>query len=56
LFNDENKSYVEYLYKRGLNDEVIKHFQIGYAPRESDLIYKMATNHNNMFGSDYNKE
>lgn len=29
-----------YLYERGLTDEVIKHFQIGLAPNESNYLYK----------------
>ncbi|PMR93095.1 DNA primase [Streptococcus intermedius] len=29
-----------YLYERGLTDEVIKHFQIGLSPNESNYLYK----------------
>ena len=29
-----------YLYKRGLNDEIIKHFQIGLAPSEGNYLYQ----------------
>ncbi|WP_313905176.1 DNA primase [Streptococcus constellatus] len=29
-----------YLYERGLTDEVIKHFQIGLAPNESNYLYR----------------
>ena len=29
-----------YLYERGLTDEVIKHFQIGFAPNENNYLYK----------------
>jgi len=31
LYNDENKQVLDYLKKRGLNDEIIKKFSIGYA-------------------------
>lgn len=29
-----------YLYKRGLNDEIIKYFQIGLAPQEANYLYQ----------------
>ncbi len=31
----------EYLLKRGLNDEVIKNFNIGLAPKQTDTLYKV---------------
>ncbi|WP_159584300.1 DNA primase [Streptococcus halichoeri] len=30
----------DYLYQRGLTDELIKHFQIGLAPAENDYLYQ----------------
>lgn len=30
----------EYLYKRGLTDDVIRHFQIGLAPQEADYLFR----------------
>jgi DNA primase len=44
------------LHQRGLNDEVIKTFEFGYAPHAKDLIYRMASNDQNMFGTSRNKE
>ena len=36
----EGQEALKYLYKRGLNDKIIKRFRIGLAPRESDLLYQ----------------
>ena len=55
LFNPENKSYLDYLYKRGLTKEIIDEYGFGYATNSSDLIYSMATNKNNMFGEQRDK-
>jgi DNA primase len=43
------------LYKRGLNKEIIDEYGFGYATKQGDLIYKMATNHENMFGEERDK-
>lgn len=41
LYNTtEGKEAIKYLYKRGLNDKIIKRFRIGLAPRSNDLLYK----------------
>lgn len=48
LKNNENKFALDYLYNRGLDDEIIRVFKIGYAPNKKDIIYKMATNQNNL--------
>lgn len=48
LKNNENKFALDYLYNRGLDDETIRVFKIGYAPNKKDIIYKMATNQNNL--------
>lgn len=37
LFNPENKHVLDYLYKRGLTDEIIEELQIGYAPKNNWL-------------------
>jgi len=36
----EGQQALKYLYKRKLNDEIIKRFRIGLAPKEADLLYK----------------
>ena len=36
----EGKKALDYLHKRNLNDEIIKRFRIGLAPKENDLLYK----------------
>ena len=39
LFSDSSKGQLEYLYSRGLNEQTIKHFRIGYCPKnQNDLI------------------
>ncbi|MBI4231889.1 DNA primase [Candidatus Peregrinibacteria bacterium] len=35
----DGKKVLEYLYKRGLKDETIKEFRIGYAPDQYDALY-----------------
>lgn len=41
LYNTaEGQEALKYLYKRGLDDKIIKRFRIGLAPREGDLLYK----------------
>lgn len=40
LFETENgKKVLDYLYRRGLKDEVIKQFKLGFAPDEYDALY-----------------
>lgn len=42
LKNSENgQKALEYLYKRELSDEIINHFEIGYAPEHSNALYKL---------------
>lgn len=36
----DGQEALKYLYKRGLDDKIIKRFRIGLAPREGDLLYK----------------
>jgi len=36
----EGKEAREYLYKRNINDEIIKRFRIGLAPKEPDLLFR----------------
>ncbi len=40
----EGKEAREYLHKRKLNDEIIKRFRIGLAPKDNDLLYKSLLN------------
>jgi hypothetical protein len=39
-----------------LNNEIIKKFQLGFAPKDKDLIYRMASNTNEMFGQNRSKD
>lgn len=55
LFNPENKSYLDYLFKRGLTKEIIDEYGFGYATKHGNLIYHMATNHDEMFGDQRDK-
>ena len=42
LKNSENgQKALDYLYKRELSDDIIDHFEIGYAPEHSDALYKL---------------
>ena len=50
LFNEKYKKYLSYLHNRGLNNEIIKHFFIGFAPNEENLITDLLTNKNDIFG------
>jgi len=52
LYDKNNNFALQYLYDRGFDDSLIKHFQIGYAPSQHDLIYQMMSNANHMFGND----
>jgi DNA primase len=54
LNDKKNMHIMSYLSKRGINEETIKHFKIGYAPA-TNMLNKILTNKNNMFGSDYDK-
>jgi DNA primase len=56
LRNPENKDKLMYLHQRGLDNAIIKEFGFGYAPRQNDLIYRMATNANGIFGNTRSKE
>ena len=51
LYKPENKHVVEYLYKRGLNDQTIKYFHIGYAPNDDVSLIYWLTNKDNILGS-----
>lgn len=42
--SEAGKHALSYLKKRKLNDEDIKHFTIGYAPKENDALYKLLIN------------
>ena len=51
LYNDENKAILEYLKKRGLNDELIKKFGIGYAVNNRFQMINWLTNKDQFFGN-----
>jgi DNA primase len=55
LFNPENKVYLDYLFQRGLTKELIDEYGLGYATKSSDLMYRMLTNKDNMFGEERDK-
>ncbi|HEY8395710.1 MAG TPA: DNA primase [Bacilli bacterium] len=38
--SSEGKEARKYLYKRNINDEIIKRFRIGLAPKDADLLFK----------------
>lgn len=40
LFSEEGRAALEYLYKRGLDADFIRKFQIGYAPKGGDTLYR----------------
>jgi DNA primase len=44
------------LTRRGLSLDIIKEFEFGFAPNEKNLIYRMASNANEMFGANRSKE
>jgi DNA primase len=54
LFDKTNLNVLQYLKKRGIDEEIIKYFKIGYAPN-TNILNKILTNKNDMFGRDYNK-
>ncbi len=41
LYSEEGKASLAYLYSRGIDLEFINSFQIGYAPKESELFFKV---------------
>lgn len=40
LQTKENEQALNYFYNRGINQEVIKHFGLGYAPAEYNILYQ----------------
>ena len=51
LYNDENKNILKYLKNRGLNDELIKKFGIGYAVNNRFQMIDWLTNKDQFFGN-----
>ncbi len=51
LDNKENSSALKYLHDRQINDDVIKTFEIGFAPKQNRQIVKMATNEDKIMGN-----
>ena len=51
LYNNENKAILEYLKNRGLNDELIKKFGIGYAVNKRFQMIDWLTNKGQIFGN-----
>jgi DNA primase len=50
LYNPENAHYLDYLHNRGLDDNTIKYFNIGYAQNKYDMIFNILTNKDEMLG------
>lgn len=48
LKNKNNSRALDYLYKRGLNDDIIKRFEIGFAPDDNDIMINLLTNKDNI--------
>ena len=55
LYNDENKPILDYLHKRGLNEEIIKKFNIGYAVNDKYKMIDWLTNKDEFFGDNLPK-
>ena len=55
LYNSENKAILDYLIKRGLDDEVIKKFSIGYAINNKHKMIDWLTNKDDFFGNNLTK-
>ena len=43
LYNEENKEALNYLYSRGLDNNQIRYFNIGFAPLSKDSLFKYLT-------------
>jgi DNA primase len=54
LHDKRNQRVIDYLNKRGLDSEIIKYFNLGYAPNNGNILFGILTNHNNMFGNSNN--
>ncbi len=54
LHQKENHKILDYLYKRGLSDEFIKKFKLGYAP-PNNMLLTIMTNKDNFFGENRDK-
>ncbi len=52
LFVDENKYALDYLLQRQINEEIIKEFQLGFAPNDLNSIHDWLTNKDNYLGAD----
>jgi DNA primase len=55
LYDKKNQNALDYLLKRGLTKEVCQHFHLGYAPKQHEIMYHICTNHQQMFGLDYDQ-
>lgn len=55
LYNDENKQILGYLHKRGLNEQIIKKFNIGYAINDKYKMIDWLTNKDEFFGNNLPK-
>ncbi|MGL4647155.1 MAG: DNA primase [Mycoplasmoidaceae bacterium] len=47
LYAPHNQKLLQYLYQLGLDDELIKYFQIGASSQDVNLLFKIMTNDNN---------
>lgn len=54
LLNSENADKLEYLFSRGLTQEIIDEYKIGYAPKgeKNKYLFSIMTNENNIMGDE----
>ena len=55
LYNSENKAILDYLIKRGLDDKIIKKFNIGYAINDKHKMIDWLVNKDEFFGNNLPK-
>lgn len=57
LFNKEGRDCLEYLKKRGIDEQTIEKYQLGYAPNSNErkYLFSIMTNENNILGENRDK-
>lgn len=56
LLDSNNAFALEYLNKRKIDNEIIRKYQIGFAPKHDDNLYKILTNKDNFMGENRDKD